>query len=76
MGEVFALARRFIDLPSTDTSPDATVSLPSPHVDWEVELVVVIGRPARHVREADAWSYVDVMQPARTSELIVHVSPS
>ncbi|MET7419026.1 fumarylacetoacetate hydrolase family protein [Dactylosporangium sp. NPDC005555] len=34
------------------------VDLPSDTVDWEVELVVVIGRPARHVAEADAWAYV------------------
>ncbi|GAB3830076.1 fumarylacetoacetate hydrolase family protein [Dactylosporangium cerinum] len=35
-----------------------TVDLPSDTVDWEVELVVVIGRPARHVPAADAWAYV------------------
>ncbi|MEV4133246.1 fumarylacetoacetate hydrolase family protein [Dactylosporangium sp. NPDC049742] len=39
------------------TGPGA-VDLPSSTVDWEVELVVVIGRPARHVAEADAWSYI------------------
>ncbi|MCL4289594.1 MAG: fumarylacetoacetate hydrolase family protein [Thermoleophilia bacterium] len=27
-------------------------------VDWEVELVVVIGRRGRRIAEADAWSYV------------------
>jgi 2-keto-4-pentenoate hydratase/2-oxohepta-3-ene-1,7-dioic acid hydratase in catechol pathway len=38
--------------------PLATVALPSDRVDWEVELVVVIGRPAHEVRETDAWSHV------------------
>jgi 2-keto-4-pentenoate hydratase/2-oxohepta-3-ene-1,7-dioic acid hydratase in catechol pathway len=28
------------------------------HVDWELELCIVIGRQARHVREADALAYV------------------
>lgn len=27
-------------------------------VDWEVELVAVVGKPARRVREADAWGHV------------------
>jgi hypothetical protein len=27
-------------------------------VDWEVELVVVIGVRAEHVRPGDAWSHV------------------
>jgi 2,4-diketo-3-deoxy-L-fuconate hydrolase len=38
--------------------PWATVELPSDHVDWEVELVAVIGRPAHRVPEANGWSYV------------------
>jgi 2-keto-4-pentenoate hydratase/2-oxohepta-3-ene-1,7-dioic acid hydratase in catechol pathway len=40
------------------TGPDATVVLPSAAVDWEVELVVVIGRRAYEVAEADAWDHV------------------
>jgi 2-keto-4-pentenoate hydratase/2-oxohepta-3-ene-1,7-dioic acid hydratase in catechol pathway len=40
------------------TGPYDTVRLPSDGVDWEVELVVVIGRRAWQVAEADAWSYV------------------
>jgi 2-keto-4-pentenoate hydratase/2-oxohepta-3-ene-1,7-dioic acid hydratase in catechol pathway len=38
--------------------PYATVELPSDRVDWEVELVAVIGRPAERVPEEKAWSYV------------------
>jgi 2,4-diketo-3-deoxy-L-fuconate hydrolase len=40
------------------TGPYATVELPSDRVDWEVELVAVIGRPAERVPEEKAWSYV------------------
>jgi 2,4-didehydro-3-deoxy-L-rhamnonate hydrolase len=38
--------------------PTATIELPSTKVDWEVELVVVIGQTADRVSEADAWNYV------------------
>lgn len=38
--------------------PTATVELPTSTVDWEVELVAVIGRVARNVDESDAWDYV------------------
>jgi 2,4-didehydro-3-deoxy-L-rhamnonate hydrolase len=40
------------------TGPYDAVPLPSTNVDWEVELVVVIGRRAEHVAEEHAWSYV------------------
>jgi 2,4-diketo-3-deoxy-L-fuconate hydrolase len=40
------------------TGPYDTVRLPSDRVDWEVELVVVIGRRAWQVSEEDAWSHV------------------
>ncbi|MFC4049946.1 fumarylacetoacetate hydrolase family protein [Actinomadura syzygii] len=40
------------------TGADARVVLPAGTVDWEVELVVVIGRRARDVDEADAWDHV------------------
>jgi 2-keto-4-pentenoate hydratase/2-oxohepta-3-ene-1,7-dioic acid hydratase in catechol pathway len=35
-----------------------TVELPPGNVDWEVELVAVIGRHAHRVPAAEAWSYV------------------
>ncbi|WP_432182818.1 fumarylacetoacetate hydrolase family protein [Streptomyces sp. NBC_00063] len=34
------------------------VELPPGKVDWEVELVVVVGRTARRVAAADAWEHV------------------
>lgn len=41
------------------SGPRTSVVLPDGgHVDWEVELVVVIGRRAEHVAAADALSYV------------------
>jgi 2-keto-4-pentenoate hydratase/2-oxohepta-3-ene-1,7-dioic acid hydratase in catechol pathway len=41
------------------SGPITTVVLPpGGHVDWEVELVVVIGRRAEKVSAADAWSHV------------------
>ncbi len=41
------------------SGPITTVVLPPDgHVDWEVELVVVIGRRAEGVAAADAWSHV------------------
>jgi 2,4-diketo-3-deoxy-L-fuconate hydrolase len=40
------------------TGPYDAVRLPSGTVDWEVELVVVIGRRAEQVAEEQAWSYV------------------
>ncbi len=30
----------------------------SPEVDWECELVVVIGKSGKHIKKADALSYV------------------
>jgi 2-keto-4-pentenoate hydratase/2-oxohepta-3-ene-1,7-dioic acid hydratase in catechol pathway len=40
------------------TGPFADVALPQGNVDWEVELVAVIGKRAFHVGEPDAWSHV------------------
>ena len=41
------------------SGPRTTVVLPAGgHVDWEVELVVVVGRRAERVTAADAWSHV------------------
>ena len=40
------------------TGPYDTVTLPSDKVDWEVELVVVIGPQAYEVSEKDAWQHV------------------
>jgi len=48
----------FTKFPSCIVGPHAVVPLPEGHVDWEVELVVVIGKEARRVAPADAWKHV------------------
>ncbi|MFN8224773.1 MAG: fumarylacetoacetate hydrolase family protein [Gaiellales bacterium] len=48
----------FTKFPSCLTGPFADVVHPGGSLDWEVELVVVIGRHCRHVPAADGWSSV------------------
>jgi 2,4-diketo-3-deoxy-L-fuconate hydrolase len=48
----------FTKFPASLTGPFADVELAGATVDWEVELVVVIGTRADRVAEADAWSHV------------------
>ena len=49
----------FTKFPTSLSGPVTTVVIPEGgHVDWEVELVAVIGRRAVSVAAADAWSYV------------------
>lgn len=49
----------FTKFPSCIAGAQTTVALPqNGHTDWEVELVIVIGKSARYVAKADAWNYV------------------
>lgn len=48
----------FTKFPTSLTGAYATVELPSDSVDWEVELVAVIGARAHRVAAADAWDHV------------------
>jgi 2-keto-4-pentenoate hydratase/2-oxohepta-3-ene-1,7-dioic acid hydratase in catechol pathway len=48
----------FTKFPSSLTGPYAEVELPPGSVDWEVELVVVIGKGGKNVSRADAWTHV------------------
>ncbi|WP_433136057.1 fumarylacetoacetate hydrolase family protein [Actinomadura nitritigenes] len=49
----------FTKFATSITGPVTEVTLPpGGHTDWEVELVAVIGRPARDVAEDDAWDHV------------------
>ncbi len=48
----------FTKFPSSITGPHAEVSLPSDRVDWEVELVVVIGTEGHQVSVDRAWDHV------------------
>ncbi len=56
--ELPAMPATFTKFPTCLTGDDAAVVLPSDQVDWEVELVVVIGVRADQVARADAWRHV------------------
>jgi 2-keto-4-pentenoate hydratase/2-oxohepta-3-ene-1,7-dioic acid hydratase in catechol pathway len=48
----------FTKFPSCLSGPNTEVELPTETVDWEVELVVVIGAVADRVDRASAWDHV------------------
>lgn len=48
----------FTKFPSSIAGPGAEVGVTGPRVDWEVEVVVVLGRDAWKVGRDDAWDYV------------------
>jgi 2-keto-4-pentenoate hydratase/2-oxohepta-3-ene-1,7-dioic acid hydratase in catechol pathway len=48
----------FTKFPTCIIGPVADVALPSANVDWEVELVVVIGARAYRVPESAAWDHI------------------
>jgi 2-keto-4-pentenoate hydratase/2-oxohepta-3-ene-1,7-dioic acid hydratase in catechol pathway len=56
--EVPSRPATFTKFPTCVTAPFAAVVLPSEYVDWEVELVVVIGVRAYQVSQASAWDHV------------------
>lgn len=48
----------FTKFPGSVVGPYADIPLPTDTVDWEIELVVVVGRSARAVSADEAWSVV------------------
>jgi 2,4-diketo-3-deoxy-L-fuconate hydrolase len=48
----------FTKWPSSLTGPDADVVLTGNRVDWEAELVVVVGVGGRDIAKADAWAHI------------------
>jgi 2-keto-4-pentenoate hydratase/2-oxohepta-3-ene-1,7-dioic acid hydratase in catechol pathway len=56
--EVPAVPATFTKFPASLTGPFAEVELSGETVDWEVELVVVIGRRADRVPESEGWDHV------------------
>jgi 2-keto-4-pentenoate hydratase/2-oxohepta-3-ene-1,7-dioic acid hydratase in catechol pathway len=48
----------FTKFPASVTGPYGEIALPSDAVDFEVELVAVVGKRARNVTAADGWSHV------------------
>jgi len=66
----------FTKFPTCLTGPDATVVLPSEFVDWEVELVVVIGCTAYEVPGGGGWAHVaGVTVGQDLSERMVQLRP-
>lgn len=56
--DVPSVPATFTKFPSCLTGPHAEVVLPADTVDWEVELVVVIGARAEGVPESAGWDHV------------------
>ena len=66
----------FTKFPSCLTGAHATVDLPSDSVDYEVELVAVIGRRAHRIEPGTAWSYVAGLCVGQDlSERVVQLRP-
>ena len=66
----------FTKFPTCITGPHAVVGLPSGSVDYEIELVAVIGRRAEHANAATAWSHVaGLMVGQDLSERAVQLRP-
>lgn len=53
-----AMPAVFTKFPTCLAGPESVVELPAATVDWEVELVVVIGRRADRVPASEAWAHV------------------
>ena len=56
--DIPAIPMVFTKFASSITGPYGEISMPPGSVDWEAELVVVIGRRAQRVSDEDAWDYV------------------
>ena len=56
--EIPSVPATFTKFPACLTGPFADVELSGETVDWEVELVAVIGSRADRVAEADGWSHI------------------
>jgi 2-keto-4-pentenoate hydratase/2-oxohepta-3-ene-1,7-dioic acid hydratase in catechol pathway len=66
----------FTKFPTCLAGPDAVVTLPSEFVDWEVELVFVIGRLAHEVAAGDGWAHVAGLTVGQDlSERMVQLRP-
>ncbi len=66
----------FTKFPTCLAGPDASVELPSEFVDWEVELVVVIGRLAHEVAVGAGWQHVAGLTVGQDlSERMVQMRP-
>lgn len=48
----------FTKFPSSIAGPVTTVELPEGHVDWEIEVVAVVGRGGYRIPRAEAWDAI------------------
>jgi 2-keto-4-pentenoate hydratase/2-oxohepta-3-ene-1,7-dioic acid hydratase in catechol pathway len=65
----------FTKFPSCITGPVTTLTLPSSNVDWEVELVAVVGLRAERVPVDRAWNHVAGLSVGQDfSERVVQVA--
>ncbi|MFS8198242.1 fumarylacetoacetate hydrolase family protein [Streptomyces sp. CWNU-52B] len=65
----------FTKFPSCLTGPYDTIGLPPGHVDWELEMVAVIGRDAYRVPEENGWDPVVALTVGQDlSERIVQLA--
>jgi 2,4-diketo-3-deoxy-L-fuconate hydrolase len=48
----------FTKFPSSITGPTSEVSLPTDTVDWEIEMVAVMGKAGRHITSDAAWGHI------------------
>ena len=55
---VFDVPATFTKFPASLAGPFADIEIVGSSIDWEVELVAVIGTPADRVEEAGAWSHI------------------
>lgn len=75
LGRPDTMPPTFTKFPTCITGPRSDVVLPSGNVDWEVELVVVIGRRAEHVDEDAAYDHVaGLMVGQDLSERVVQLT--
>lgn len=56
--EIPTVPATFTKFPSSLTGPFDDVEIPNGAIDWEVELVAVVGRHADRVDETDAWTHI------------------
>ncbi|WP_213575660.1 fumarylacetoacetate hydrolase family protein [Rhodococcus sp. USK13] len=66
----------FTKFATSITGPNTTVVMPTAAVDWEAELVAVVGRRAERVAAADAWDHIAGLTIGQDlSERVLQVKP-
>jgi 2-keto-4-pentenoate hydratase/2-oxohepta-3-ene-1,7-dioic acid hydratase in catechol pathway len=66
----------FTKFPSCITGPVTTVELPAGNVDWEIEVVAVVGRGGSRISREDAWaSLAGITLGQDLSERLLQLAP-